>query len=434
MGFCEDSMAKEVDTVNNGFTPPPGGNAPPEGCPQTQEAPGYPQAPVPPQAAPGYPQAPVPPQAAPGYPQAPVPPQAAPGYPQAPVPPQAAPPVFWGAYPGPVWYGGAPFVVNGGKPPKDPRKQGASRTFNRMCLLLLAQVGLSFFWSIPFTTLLMMLGVDILSNSIGYLWLSGILVPLSTGLPFVAYLIFRRKDPSDYLKFEKVGFSGGLLCVLGGLALSLLGNYPAFFISEFLEKFGYESSPSYTSNADSLEAILLEIAVVAVLVPFIEEMVFRGVVLSALRKYGLGFSIVASGLVFGMAHLNFPNVVFATISGLVFGFIYAKTNNLWLTILIHGLNNFIATFGAHTQFFFGDKAYLADNLLTLVPIGAGILALIFLVLVKRDMFISYRSPRYDGPAQPLGAGESAVVMVRAPLFWVMVAIVLVYTASMFFVL
>lgn len=343
----------------------------------------------------------------------------------------------WSSYPDPGWSGvsyAPPFAVNGGKSPKDPRKQGACRTMNRMCLLLLAMIGLSFFWSIPFTTLLMMLGVDIYSNSIGYMWLSGILVPLSTGLPFVAYLIFRKKDPSDYLKFEKVGFSGGLLCVLGGLAISLLGNYPAFFVSNLLGQFGYDSSPSYTSNADSLEAILLEIAVVAILVPFIEELVFRGVVLSALRKYGIGFSIVASALIFGMAHLDLPNVIFATVSGLAFGFIYAKTNNLWLTIIIHGLNNFIATFGSHTDYFFGDMAYLADNLLMLVPIGAGILALILLVLTKRDMFISYRSPRYDGPAQPLSAGESAVAVVRAPVFWVIVGVVLIYTASMFFVL
>ena len=301
-----------------------------------------------------------------------------------------------------------------------------------MCLLVLAQTGLSFFWQFPLLFLMTMVGVDIYTNGLGYQWLSGILVPLSTALPFVAYLVFRKKDPSDYLKFEKVGFSGGLLCVLGGLAITLLGNYPAIFISNLLGMFGYSSSSSYVSQADSLGAILLEIAVVAVLVPFMEELVFRGVILSSLRKYGIGFSIVASGLVFGLAHLDVSSVVFATIAGLVFGFLYAKTNNLWLTILIHGLNNFIATFGSHTDFFFGEKAYLVDNLLMLVPIGAGILSLVFLALVKRDMFLSYRSPRYDGPRLPLNAGDSAKAIVRAPVFWVIVGVMVVYTVGMFF--
>ena len=136
-----------------------------------------------------------------------------------------------------------PFAM-GGKPPRDPRQQGASRAVNRMCLLALAQVALSFVWQIPLQMLLAAVGVNILTNGLGYQWLAGVLAPLSTALPFVAYLIFRREDPSDYLKFEKTGFSGGVLCVLGGLAIVLLGNYPAAFISDFFSAFGYQSAAS----------------------------------------------------------------------------------------------------------------------------------------------------------------------------------------------
>lgn len=325
------------------------------------------------------------------------------------------------------------FTVGGGKPYRDPRRQGASRTLNRMSLLVLAQTGLSLFWQVPLLFLLGIVGVDIYTNGLGYQWLTGILVPLSTALPFVAYLIFRKKDPSDYLKFEKVGFLNGLLCVLSGLAIVLLGNYPAMFLSNFLSNFGYNSSSSYVSQADSLQSILLEIGIVAVLVPFMEELVFRGVILSSLRKYGVGFSIVASGLVFGLAHLDASSVVFATIAGLVFGFIYAKTNNLWLTVIIHGLNNFIATFGSHTDFFFGNMADLANTLLMLIPMGLGILALIFLLIFKRKMFKSQNAPAYGSFGQPLLASESAAAIVRAPVFWVLVGFMLLYTVGMFFV-
>ena len=97
----------------------------------------------------------------------------------------------------------------------------------------------------------------------------------------MAYLAFRKDDPADYLKFEKVGFSGGLLCVLGGLAVTLLGNYPATFVSNFFGSFGYESASSYVGGGESLQVVLLDIAITAVLVPFMEEFAFRGVVLSA---------------------------------------------------------------------------------------------------------------------------------------------------------
>ncbi len=435
-----------------------GGNVPPAVEPQQAPAvsvppQGYPQV-VPPSAPPvaygGNVPLAVEPQQAPA---ASVPPQ---GYPQAVVPgvpPMGPPPGYppypgmgqgypapYGAYPMPAqpgWYAApvyAPPYVPGEKPLRDPRQKGATRTMNRMCLLLLAQFALSLFWQFPLQMLLALVGVDIFQNSLGYQWLSGVLVPLATALPFVAYLAFRKEDPADYLKFEKVGFSGGLLCVLGGLAVTLLGNYPATFVSNFFGSFGYESASSYVGGGESLQVVLLDIAITAVLVPFMEEFAFRGVVLSALRKYGIGFSIVASALIFGMAHMDFSTVVFAFVAGLVFGFLYAKTNNLWLPVIIHSLNNLIAVLGSHGEFLFGDMAYFVNNLLMLVPLGVGLVALVLLLVFKRGMFIGPRSPRYDGPAQPLGAGESAASIVRAPMFWVVVGLMALYTLSLFFAL
>ena len=430
-----------------------GGTVPPAVEPQQAPAvsvppQGYPQA-APPVAYGGNVPLAVEPQQAPA---ASVPPQ---GYPQVTpsVPPMGPPPGYppypgmgqgypapYGAYPMPAqpgWYAApvyAPPYVPGEKPLRDPRQKGATRTMNRMCLLLLAQFALSLFWQFPLQMLLALVGVDIFQNSLGYQWLSGVLVPLATALPFVAYLAFRKDDPADYLKFEKVGFSGGLLCVLGGLAVTLLGNYPATFVSNFFGSFGYESTSSYVGGGESLQVVLLDIAITAVLVPFMEEFAFRGVVLSALRKYGIGFSIVASALIFGMAHMDFSTVVFAFVAGLVFGFLYAKTNNLWLPVIIHSLNNLIAVLGSHGEFLFGDMAYFVNNLLMLVPLGVGLVALVLLLVFKRGMFIGPRSPRYDGPAQPLGAGESAASIVRAPMFWVVVGLMALYTLSLFFAL
>ena len=434
-----------------------GGNVPPAVEPQQAPAAsvppqGYPQV-VPPSAPPVAYGGTVPPAVEPQQaPAANVPPQ---GYPQVTpsVPPMGPPPGYppypgmgqgypapYGAYPMPTqpgWYAApvyAPPYVPGEKPLRDPRQKGATRTMNRMCLLLLAQFALSLFWQFPLQMLLALVGVDIFQNSLGYQWLSGVLVPLATALPFVAYLAFRKEDPADYLKFEKVGFSGGLLCVLGGLAVTLLGNYPATFVSNFFGSFGYESASSYVGGGESLQVVLLDIAITAVLVPFMEEFAFRGVVLSALRKYGIGFSIVASALIFGMAHMDFSTVVFAFVAGLVFGFLYAKTNNLWLPVIIHSLNNLIAVLGSHGEFLFGDMAYFVNNLLMLVPLGVGLVALVLLLVFKRGMFIGPRSPRYDGPAQPLGAGESAASIVRAPMFWVVVGLMALYTLSLFFAL
>lgn len=423
--------------MNYGYPPPYQGG--PEGNPQPQNQ-GYPQA-TPPVGQ-------YPPTGAPqGYPQA-IPPVGQ--YPPTGVPqgyPQAAPPA--GQYPstgasqvpqGMGWHPVYGYPVSGWVPPytppvsADPRRKGASQTLNRMCILSLLQTVLSFVWTIPLTLLLTAFGVNVAVNQLGYQWLSGVLVLLSTALPFVVYLIFRREDPANYFKFEKVGFSVSLLCVLAGLGVVMLGNYPAMAVRNFFGMFGYQS-PSSTSlgGEESLLTIAVEVFVTAMLVPVMEELVFRGVVLSALRRYGIGFSIAASALVFGLAHMDPSSVVFATIAGLVFGFLYAKTNNLWLPILIHALNNLIATLGTHTDYLFGSMADAADVAMMLLPIAVGILALILLVLTKRELFFTTNASRLDGPAYPLNAGESAAAIVRAPMFWVgPVGITVLYTLGSIF--
>lgn len=325
-----------------------------------------------------------------------------------------------------------PFAIGGTRAPRDPRLSGASKTLNRMCLLVLGQTAFAFFWELIFLTIMTLTGADIYTNDMAYLWLSAAMVPLSTALPFALYLIFTKADPSLYLRFEKVGLFGGALCVLGGLAICLLGNYPAYVIQDLLGRFGYEPTTNVFAQPDSWNAFLLEFLSTAVLVPVMEEFAFRGVLLSALRKYGLGFSIVASALVFSLVHLDFANVVFAFIAGLVLGFLFARTNNLWITIFIHALTNGIAVITNHAAFLFGDNmATVAENAFMLVPIALGVLALVILFFFKRDLFITYLSPRYDGPQKPLRGGETAVSIVRAPLFWVVVGMMALYTGSLF---
>ena len=271
---------------------------------------------------------------------------------------------------------------------------------------------------------------DILYSDMGYQWLNTFLVPLSTALPFLIYLKTGHKDVTDYLRFEKVGFFTALLCVLAGLALCLLGNYPAFAIQDFFSGFGYEPSPVITqSGHQTMPMFVLEMLTTAVLVPVMEEFAFRGVLLSALRKHGAGFAIMASALVFAFAHGDFSNVVFAFIAGLIFGFLYVRTGNLWISICIHALNNGIAVLESYSGFLFGESVETAIQELTMIiPIALGGLALLLLLLFRRKALA--RKEQEGVPA--LSAGESAAAIVRAPLFWVLFSFVVFYTANLFF--
>jgi len=78
-----------------------------------------------------------------------------------------------------------------------------------------------------------------------------------------------------------------------------------------------------------------------VLVPSVfEELLFRGVILSGLRKrYGDGWAIAISAALFGVVHFEVAAVVYATLAGLVLGWIRVRTGSLFTTIAIHAAVN-----------------------------------------------------------------------------------------------
>lgn len=93
--------------------------------------------------------------------------------------------------------------------------------------------------------------------------------------------------------------------------------------------------------------LLLAFAAVCV-APVIEELIFRGVLLSGLaRRMRMGWAIVITAIVFGCAHL--PDFGFVwyplpelVLLGLVLAWLRVKSRSLWPAITVHATFNFIA--------------------------------------------------------------------------------------------
>ena len=79
---------------------------------------------------------------------------------------------------------------------------------------------------------------------------------------------------------------------------------------------------------------------VVIIAPITEELFFRGIILNGLLLiYKPIKSIFVSALLFGLIHLNPWQLLPAITAGILIGWIYYKTNNILLCILIHGFNN-----------------------------------------------------------------------------------------------
>ena len=74
-------------------------------------------------------------------------------------------------------------------------------------------------------------------------------------------------------------------------------------------------------------------------------MILRGL----LTKMKPAWAIVLSALFFALIHFNPWQALNAFIIGLVMGYVYFKTGSLWLTMLIHFVNNGFAVICANIQ-------------------------------------------------------------------------------------
>lgn len=74
--------------------------------------------------------------------------------------------------------------------------------------------------------------------------------------------------------------------------------------------------------------------------PVVEEIIFRGLIMRGLEKYGKWFAIVASSVLFGLFHGNPAQSPYAFAVGLVMGYVAMEYNLLWAMVM-HMINNLV---------------------------------------------------------------------------------------------
>ena len=98
-----------------------------------------------------------------------------------------------------------------------------------------------------------------------------------------------------------------------------------------------------TNASNPLWIDLLTYFYICLLGPVLEELIFRGVLLDGLRKYGNWFGIIISSILFGLMHQNFMQCIPAICMGIVWGYMTVKTGSIIPSIIIHILNNSLSS-------------------------------------------------------------------------------------------
>lgn len=82
--------------------------------------------------------------------------------------------------------------------------------------------------------------------------------------------------------------------------------------------------------------------IVCTLVPFVEELTFRGLGFSLLRGYGRWTAILGTGVLFGLSHGLLLALPIIAVFGCVLGWIREQTDSIFPGMVLHGTFNLLA--------------------------------------------------------------------------------------------
>lgn len=172
----------------------------------------------------------------------------------------------------------------------------------------------------------------------------GLLALLYIAAPVIFFRYYFRKQRRSV---REVVFTKGsirwLPWLLGVVVLSLAFSMSSFWLQLFvlyptfpwLVEFFLEPVPM-PENPLYFTLTILSISIIA---PVAEEFIFRGVLLKRMiKKTSVWGGILISSIIFGILH---PDIFGALVFGIVTSLLYLKTNNLFIPILFHIINNSI---------------------------------------------------------------------------------------------
>ena len=159
--------------------------------------------------------------------------------------------------------------------------------------------------------------------------------------------------------------------------------------------------------------------------PILEEIVFRGVLMTYLKKYGIQTAIIVSSLFFGISHYNIYMIIPAFFIGVVLAYVSYKYS-IKYSILLHILLNIVANMSKIVFVLKGPKEIFP--LLGIIFISLFVLCLIFFIIgLKRknyqDVFLAFKLNNEDR--------KNMVIFLKNNILYIVIIFGIVITSLLF---
>ena len=156
-------------------------------------------------------------------------------------------------------------------------------------------------------------------------------------------------DLGGTLQMFKIGSLGAGFVFLVGLpfvitVIDLVAT--SIYDMLYIARWGESSIPELVYYVDDSEYDViraLSFVSIVIVAPVVEEILFRGYILDAIRElHGDVVAVLGSSVLFGLLHIEPYVVGMATLGGIVYGIVRIRSGSLWPCIVSHMVWNFLA--------------------------------------------------------------------------------------------
>lgn len=159
----------------------------------------------------------------------------------------------------------------------------------------------------------------------------------------VPALIFRRRN--ELPRFKAPRFGHIVIAVILGVGAIYLNEALSFLNEAIFFNFEVESN---ATTAETIMGISVPTMIVslAIIPPISEEFIMRGALLESWRRYSPVGAAILTSVLFALLHTA-PSALIVYIGiGLLLASIYLITRNVWMTVIVHFVNNFFTALAA----------------------------------------------------------------------------------------
>lgn len=325
------------------------------------------------------------------------------------------------------------FVPLNTETPEEKEKKAIKKTAMLIGLSCLIMTGITYFWGTAYFALMKAFGIDIseaykIANDPFVLQFLQIMISTIMFIPsFMVVFKIGGYSISRIVSFLKPEKGTVIPIILIGAGFCSFANVSVYIAGSVFSSLGIEYSVDRAEDPNGILGFIISFIATAIVPALVEEFACRGIILGSLRKFGDGFAIIVSSVIFGLIHGNFEQIPFAFLIGLILGFVTVKTGSIWLACAIHSLNNAVSViFGYLSQLADSNIQGLVYNIYSALSLIVGIIGIYLLAKRKEDTF------KLSGAQTQASEAKKHKWFFTQPVIIILTVICLIESISYFF--